>query len=267
MSAGSKQSFLRNCQKFVLDDTDHVLQIKVQEILQWMSSSSISWTKGELPFNVQKLPACQACNWLQSKTSWLPLPSKIVMCCIYFIRNTFYLFSSHYQMHVWVPEAILMSRTKSHLLWHLFSSLKWSFWKKIICPPLTTMLCWPAWSTPRTGCVRNAAPDMDRQLPLQPTANMTGIFISCISPSPGQELFRFYQHTCIAGCMSNFWMAFEADSPLLGLILLLLSQGQNSTPLWQRQKHPQNLKVPMAFSKSFMKVLIFCFLQSRDNSM
>lgn len=58
MSAGGKQSFLRNWQKFVLDDTDHVLQTKVQEILQWMSSSSISWTKAELPFNVQKHYQC-----------------------------------------------------------------------------------------------------------------------------------------------------------------------------------------------------------------
>lgn len=166
MSAGGKQRFLRNCQNFVLDDTDHVLQTKVQEILQRMSSSSISWTKAELPFNVQKLPACQACNWLQSKTSWLPLPSKIVMCCIYFIRNMFYLFSSYYQMHVWVSEAILMCCTKSHLLWHLFSSLKWCFWKKIICPALTTLLCWPTWSTPSRGCVKSTAPDTDRQLPL-----------------------------------------------------------------------------------------------------
>lgn len=156
------------------------------------------------------------------------------MCYIYFIRNMFYLFSPYYQMHVWVPEAILMSCPKLHLIWHRFSLLKWSFWKKIICPALTAMVCWPAWSIPSTGCVKNAGPDMHRQLSLQPTANTTGISISCTSPSPGARAGPFL-------AAANFWVGFEADSPMLELILLLLNQGQNSTPLWQRQKHPQNL--------------------------
>lgn len=135
-----------------------MLQMKEQEILQWMNSSSISWTKAELPFNVQNLSTRQACNWLKSRNRWLTLPSKLVMYCIYFIRNTFYyLVSSYYERHTWVPEAILMSHTKQHLLWHLFSSLKWHFWMKTICPALTVLSCWPAWDTPSTACVKNTA--------------------------------------------------------------------------------------------------------------
>lgn len=56
----------------------------------------------------------------------------------------------------------------------------------------------------------------------------------------------------IPTCMYNF----EAGYPMLGLISLLLNQGQSSTRLWQVQSHSAELQLSGAFSKSFMKLFI-----------
>lgn len=105
--------------------------------------------------------------------------------------------SSDCETHTWVPEAILMSYIKQHLLRHLFSSLKWSFWTQTISVPLPLS---------RPACLRNpgltqASLTADRQLsPLQ-TATTAGIFTSQgFYKSWGNSLFSMYTHLHV-----QFW--------------------------------------------------------------
>lgn len=95
-------------------------------------------------------------------------------------------------------------------------------------------------------------PDMDRQLSLQQTCLVSSS--ARISPSSGERAGPFFNSTRVY--MSKISVGFEADHPMLRLVLLLLNQRQSFTPRRQRQKRPVNLQLPVAFSKSFMKLFI-----------
>lgn len=108
----------------------------------------------------------------------------------------------------------------------------------------------PVWRTP-------VSPGPGMEQAAVSTTNMAGIFINLYFPKPwGKSWSIFQQHPCITVCMSNILVGFEADCPMLGLILLPLNQAQSSTPHRQRQKHPVNLQLSVVFSKSFTKLFI-----------
>lgn len=64
------------------------------------------------------------------------------------------------------------------------------------------------------------------------------------------------RETAYFPCIPTCTYSFEAGYPMLGLISLLLNQGQSSTRLWQGQSHSAELQLSGAFSKSFMKLFI-----------
>lgn len=168
--------------------------------------------------------------------------------------------SSYYEVHKWVPEAIPMSYTKQHLLWHLFSSLKWSFWMKTICPAPTVRPCWPARGTPSTACVKNMGFTWARQgLAVVSAANGKygwHLHQPLFPQALGKDLVYFLTvsmyYSLNVQLFGGFWSRVSCARADFGPV----ESRKSSTPLRYRQKHPVNLQLPVAFSTSFMKWFI-----------
>lgn len=178
-----------------------------------MSSSSISWTKAELPFTVQKLPAKHVIDCSIKPADCLSLPKS---SCAVFISSEMCSICFH-------PTIRCMHEYLKPSWWaapnYIYYGIFFPHWNGALGRKSSVLLSLPCSAEQAgayQGCVKNAGPDMDRQLPLQPEANMTDTFISCISPSPGER----------AG-------PFSAASTYSRLHVQLLGG------FWSRQSHPR----------------------------
>lgn len=132
-----------------------------------------------------------------------------------------------------------------HLLWHLFSSLKGSFWMKAICPALTTVPWWPAWDTPSTACVKSTGFTWARRgqavVPAAKSKHGWYLHQPVFPQVLGKELVHFLMASMYNSLHVQLYGEFWNG---LSHVKAGFAFGQSSTPLWQRQKHPVSLQLP-----------------------